>query len=43
MSTATKTLYETDSVEWADHTAELLRQGKFNLEGDLNALRDMLA
>jgi hypothetical protein len=29
MSTVTKTLYETDFVEWADHTAELLRQGKF--------------
>jgi hypothetical protein len=30
MSTVTKTLYETDFVEWADHTAELLRQGKFD-------------
>ena len=28
MSTVTKTLYETDFVEWADRTAELLRQGK---------------
>ena len=30
MSTATKTLYETDFVVWADHTAELLRQGMFD-------------
>jgi Domain of unknown function DUF29 len=37
MSTATKTLYETDFVEWADHTAELLRQGKF-AEVDLEYL-----
>jgi hypothetical protein len=37
MRTATKTLYETDFVEWADHTAELLRQGKFN-EVDLEHL-----
>jgi len=37
MSTATKTLYETDFVEWADHTAELLRQGKF-AEVDLEHL-----
>jgi hypothetical protein len=37
MSTVTKTLYETDFVEWADHTAELLRQGKFN-EVDLEHL-----
>ena len=37
MSTATKTLYETDFVEWADHTAELLRQGKFD-EVDLEHL-----
>ena len=39
MSTATKTLYETDFVEWADHTAELLRQGKFD-EVDLEHLID---
>ncbi len=37
MSTVTKTLYETDFVEWADHTAELLRQGKFG-EVDLEHL-----
>ena len=37
MSMATKTLYETDFVEWADHTAELLRQGKF-AEVDLEHL-----
>jgi hypothetical protein len=37
MSTATKTLYETDFVEWADRTAELLRQGKF-AEVDLEHL-----
>jgi hypothetical protein len=37
MSTVTKTLYETDFVEWADHTAELLRQGKF-AEVDLEHL-----
>ena len=37
MRTATKTLYETDFVEWADHTAELLRQGKF-AEVDLEHL-----
>jgi hypothetical protein len=37
MSTATKTLYETDFVEWTDHTAELLRQGKFD-EVDLEHL-----
>ncbi|MBV8729646.1 MAG: DUF29 domain-containing protein [Acidobacteriia bacterium] len=37
MSTATKTLYETDFVEWADHTAELLRQRKFD-EIDLEHL-----
>jgi hypothetical protein len=30
MSTATKTLYKTDFVEWADHTAELLGPGKFD-------------
>ncbi len=37
MSVATKTLYETDFVEWADHTAELLREGKFG-EVDLEHL-----
>ncbi len=37
MSTVTKTLYETDFVEWADHTAELLREGKFG-EVDLEHL-----
>ena len=37
MSTATKTLYETDFVEWADRTAELLRQRKF-AEVDLEQL-----
>lgn len=29
MGTLTKSLYDTDFVEWADRTAELLRQGKF--------------
>lgn len=37
MSTATKILYDTDFVEWADHTAELLRHGKFD-EIDLEHL-----
>ena len=37
MGALTKTLYETDFVEWADHTAELLRQGKFH-EVDLEHL-----
>jgi hypothetical protein len=30
MGTITKTLYDTDFVEWAAHTAELLRAGRFD-------------
>jgi Domain of unknown function DUF29 len=30
MSTLTKTLYDTDFVEWAAHMAELLRQGRLD-------------
>jgi len=30
MGTITKTLYDTDFVEWAAHTAELLRDGRFD-------------
>jgi hypothetical protein len=30
MATITKTLYDVDFVEWTAHTAELLRQGKFD-------------
>jgi hypothetical protein len=30
MATITKTLYDTDFAEWTAHTAELLRQGKFD-------------
>jgi hypothetical protein len=30
MGTLTKTLYETDFVEWADQTAKLLRERKFD-------------
>jgi uncharacterized protein DUF29 len=30
MGTLTKTLYDTDFVEWAAKTAELLRQGRFD-------------
>jgi Domain of unknown function DUF29 len=37
MSTLTKTLYETDFVEWADQTAKLLRERKFE-EVDLEHL-----
>jgi hypothetical protein len=37
MSTVTKTLYETDFVEWAERTAELLRRAKFE-EIDLEHL-----
>ena len=37
MGALTKTLCETDFVEWADHTAELLRQDKFH-EIDLEHL-----
>lgn len=29
MGTTVKSLYETDFVEWAAHTADLLRQGRF--------------
>jgi Domain of unknown function DUF29 len=37
MGALTKTLYDTDFVVWADRTAELLRQGKFD-EVDLEHL-----
>ena len=30
MAAITKTLYDTDFAEWTAHTAELLRQGRFN-------------
>jgi hypothetical protein len=30
MATATKTMYETDFVEWTAHTAALLREGRFD-------------
>ena len=30
MGTTTKTLYDTDFVEWADQTAALVRAGRFN-------------
>jgi hypothetical protein len=30
MGTTTKTLYDTDFVEWAAHTVELLREGRFD-------------
>jgi hypothetical protein len=30
MGTITKTLYDTDFVEWAAHTVELLREGRFD-------------
>ena len=30
MGTTLKTLYDTDFVEWADHTAKLLREGRLD-------------
>lgn len=30
MAVTAKTLYETDFAEWAEHTAALLREGRFN-------------
>jgi hypothetical protein len=39
MSTATKTLYDTDFVEWAAHMAELLRQGRLD-EADLEHIAE---
>src|SRR5580700_894552 len=30
MATTTKTLYDTDFVEWTAHTAELLREGRLD-------------
>jgi len=44
MATITKTLYDTDFVEWTAHTAELLRQGKFDevdLEHVVEEIEDM--
>src|SRR5437016_10687217 len=37
MGTTLKTLYETDFVEWADHTAALLRERRYD-EIDMDAL-----
>ena len=39
MGAATKTLYETDFVEWAQRTAELLRSGRLG-EADLEHAAD---
>lgn len=33
MGTTTKTLYDTDFVEWTAHVAEMLRQGRFDEGG----------
>jgi hypothetical protein len=44
MATITKTLYDTDFAEWTAHTAELLRQGKFDeidLEHVVEEIEDM--
>jgi hypothetical protein len=44
MATITKTLYDTDFAEWTAHTAELLRQGKFDeldLEHAAEEIEDM--
>jgi hypothetical protein len=44
MATITKTLYDTDFAEWTAHTAELLRQGKFDevdLEHVLEEIEDL--
>jgi hypothetical protein len=44
MATITKTLYDADFVEWTAHTAELLRQGKFDeidLEHVVEEIEDM--
>jgi hypothetical protein len=42
MSAATKTLYETDFVEWAERTAELLRAGRWD-EADIEHAADEIA
>src|SRR5438128_8323254 len=39
MGTTTKTLYDTDFVEWAEHTAALVRAGRFD-EVDLENLTE---
>src|SRR5438876_90429 len=39
MGTTTKTLYDTDFVDWAYHTAELVRAGRFD-EVDLENLAE---
>jgi hypothetical protein len=39
MSTTTKTLYDTDFVEWTAHTAQLVREGRFE-ELDLENLAE---
>ncbi len=39
MATTTKTLYDTDFVEWSAHTAQLLREGRFE-EVDLENLAE---
>jgi len=39
MSTATKTLYDTDFAEWAAHTSKLLRQGRMD-EVDLEHIAE---
>jgi hypothetical protein len=44
MATITKTLYDTDFVEWTAHTADLLRQGRFDevdLEHVVEEIGDM--
>jgi len=44
MATITKTLYDTDFVEWTAHTADLLRQGRFDevdLEHVVEEIEDM--
>jgi hypothetical protein len=39
MATTTKSLYDTDFVEWTARTAELLREGRFD-EVDLEHLAE---
>ncbi len=44
MATITKTLYDTDFVEWTAQTADLLRQGRFDevdLEHVVEEIEDM--
>lgn len=44
MGTTTKTLYDTDFVEWAAHTAGLLREGRFgevDLEHVVEEIEDL--